>query len=227
MPRRTADSGRPGTERYPMPLGDPAELRAVARLGREEALAEVFTDGRSQLRSMVRRRLDRRLSRRVDPSDVLQEGYLEAAQRLDDYLADPPMPLFAWLKFLVRQRVTAIHRQHFSVQKRDARREQWSVPQADDGNASHAAAMDFSANLTSPSQVVVRNDLSTRLQKLIDGMHPRDREILSLRHFEELSNGDAAEALGISAAAASKRYLRALERLKTVTEPLRGSAAAN
>jgi RNA polymerase sigma-70 factor (ECF subfamily) len=88
-----------------------------------EALTALFVQHRERLRQMVRLRLDRRLLGRVDPSDVLQEAYLDIAARADEYLANPAMPPFLWLRFLTAQRLAMLHRQHLGAQARDAGRE--------------------------------------------------------------------------------------------------------
>ena len=108
---------------------------------------------------MVHRRLDQRLSRRVDASDVIQEGYVDAARRLDDYLANPSMPFFLWLRFLVKQRLCAIHRRHLGAQKRDARRERATLEQPAAADVSGAVANDIAGRLSTPSQAVARAEL--------------------------------------------------------------------
>ena len=177
-------------------------------------LAKVFMGHRDRLRRMVELRMDRRVVGRVDASDVLQEAYMDASQQLDRYLADPPMSLFVWLRFLTGQRLMAIHRQHLGAQKRDARQEvalhRGAMPEAD----SLSLSCGLLGPITSPSGAAIRDEVQAQLQKVIDGLGPLDREILALRHYEELTNQEVAEELSIAPAAASKRYIRALERLK-------------
>ena len=177
-------------------------------------LAKVFMRHRDRLRRMVELRMDRRVVGRVDASDVLQEAYMDASQQLDRYLADPPMSLFVWLRFLTGQRLMAIHRQHLGAQKRDARQEvalhRGAMPEAD----SLSLSCGLLGPITSPSGAAIRDEVQAQLQKVIDGLGPLDREILALRHYEELTNQEVAEELSIAPAAASKRYIRALERLK-------------
>lgn len=178
------------------------------------ALAETFMGHRPRLRRMVQLRLDRRVAARVDPSDVLQEVYLDASRQLDQYLANPPMSPFVWLRFLTGQRLMAIHRHHLGAQRRDARQEQSldrpPMPEADSAAISHCLA----GLITSPSLAAARKELQGRLQQVVERLDPTDRQILALRHYEELSNQEAAEELGITPAAASKRYVRALQRLR-------------
>jgi RNA polymerase sigma-70 factor (ECF subfamily) len=191
-------------------------LLARARVGDVAAVNEIFTRHRDRLRRMVELRLDQRLRARVDPSDVLQEAYLEITGRLADYLQDPKLSLFLWLRLVVGERLVRLHRQHLGVQGRDARREvslyRDSMPEASSVNlAAHLAA-----EQTTPSQAAARAEELQQLCRAIEQVDPNDREVLTLRHFEQLSRAEAAEALGISPAAVAKRYVRALRRLRTL-----------
>jgi RNA polymerase sigma-70 factor (ECF subfamily) len=187
-----------------------------------EALTALFVRHRDRLRQMVRLRLDRRLLGRVDPSDVLQEAYLDIARRAEEYLANPTMSPFLWLRFLTAQRLTALHRQHLGAQARDAGREislhRGAIPQATSVSLAHQLL----GRLTSASQAAIRAELQTRLQFVLNGMDPLDREVLALRHFEELSNAETAAVLGLQKAAASNRYMRALRRLKDLLDAVPG-----
>jgi len=199
------------------------ELLARLRAGGQRALAEEFSRHRDQLERMVSRRLDPRLNRRIGASDVLQQGFLDAARRLDDYLADPQMPFYVWLRFLVRQQLLAVSRWHLGAKRRDARREQ-HAPTADSRDCDvSAVAHKLSARLTPPSRIAVRAELRERLHAALESLAPLDREIIVLRHFDGLSNGEAAAELQLSVAAASKRYLRAIERFKAIADNLLAS----
>jgi RNA polymerase sigma-70 factor (ECF subfamily) len=186
--------------------------------GDERALIDLFTKHRERLRRMVRLRLDRRLQGRIDSSDILQDAYVEVARRAKEYLAQPTMPPFLWLRFLTGQTLQALHRHHLKVHMRDAAQEvslrHRPTPQA---NSASLAEM-LLGRLTSPSRAARRAEMQLRLQEIINGMEPIDREILALRHFEELSNGEVAQVLGLSKTAASNRYIRALERLKELVQ---------
>ena len=186
------------------------------RDGDETACAELFAQFRDRLRRMVKLRMDRRLHGRLDASDVLQEAYLDVARRSREYADQPDMPVYLWLRFLTAQRLLALHRHHLQAQKRDAGQEivlhRGVMPQA----SSVSLAAQLLGRLTSPSLAAQRAELRIRLQEVLNTMDPMDREILTLRHFEELSNNETAEVLGIQKSAASNRYIRALKRLKEV-----------
>jgi RNA polymerase sigma-70 factor (ECF subfamily) len=202
------------------PADEPLIHRAAG--GDEAALAELFGRYRKRLRQMVRLRLDRRLQGRVDPSDVLQEAYLDVAEQLPHYLGKPEMPFFLWLRLVAGQRLIRVHRQHLGAAMRDAGREvslyRGALPQA----SSVSLAAQLLGRFTTASQAIVRAEVQLQLQAALNSMDPIDREIIALRHFEELSNAEAAEVLGLETSAASKRYIRALKRLQAVLQNVPG-----
>ncbi|MHB0960013.1 MAG: sigma-70 family RNA polymerase sigma factor [Pirellulaceae bacterium] len=179
-----------------------------------EAVAEVFARYRDRLRRMVQLRMDRRLQGRVDPSDVLQEAFLDVAARGVEYARRPEMPFFLWLRMVTGQRLLEIHRRHLQTKMRDATREvslcHGALPPAN----SMSLAAQLLGRLTSASAAAMRAELQMQLQQVLNALDADDREVLALRHFEELSNNEVAVVLGISKAAASNRYVRALKRLK-------------
>src|SRR5207302_1493648 len=91
-----------------------------ARAGDRDALTEIFAAHRERLRRMVELRLDCRLQARIDASDVIQDAYLDVAQRLPEYLAEPKLPLFLWLRLVVGERLVTLHRHHLGTHMRDA-----------------------------------------------------------------------------------------------------------
>ena len=199
---------------------DPVISGLVSRLrtGDSSALAELFDKHREKLRKMVQLRLDHRLAGRVSESDVLQEAYIDALKRVDHYFDKPDQPFFGWLRLVVGQRLADIHREHLA-QKRNALRD---VSIQGGGTDSACLAACLLGNLSSPSNAANRNEIYARLEQALDQMDPIDREVLALRHFEELSNAETASLLGIQTAAASKRYVRALARLKQILESIPG-----
>ena len=187
-----------------------------AAAGDQEALAQVFAQYRERLRQMVRLRLDRRLQGRLDPSDVLQEAYLDFARRLPEYAQDQTMPFYLWLRFLTGQRLIDLHRQHLGAKMRDAGQEvslyRGALPHA----SSVSLAAQLLGRLTSASRAAIRAETQIHIQEALNSMDPLDREVLTLRHFESLSNEETAAVLGIKKSAASNRYIRALKRLKEI-----------
>ena len=190
--------------------------------GDPQALAELFSRHRERLWRIVHFRLDHRLAGRIDPEDILQEAYLDAAQRIQHYRDDSPASSFLWLRMIVTQTMIDLHRRHLGAQRRDARREvpveRCTFPQA----TSMSLASQLLGHLTSPSQAAMRAELSDQLEQVIAQMDPLDREVLALRHFEELTNTEVAQTLGIQVKAASIRYVRALKRLQQILSQLPG-----
>jgi len=197
------------------------QLRRLAA-GDQQALAELFARYRDRLRRMVKLRLDRRLQGRVDASDVLQDAYLDVAQRAAEYAASPTMPVFLWLRFLTGQRLIDLHRRHLGAQMRAAGQEvslhRGALPLA----SSESLAQHLLGRLTAPSVAAARAEMQLRMQEALNAMEAMDREVLTLRHFEMLSNEETAAVLGICKTAASNRYVRALRRLKEALGPLPG-----
>ena len=187
------------------------------------AWGDFLASHRDQLRRMIALRLDDRLRSRIDPSDVIQEAFIEATERREDYAKDPePMPPFLWLRFLTLQRLQITHRRHLGTRSRDACRE-ISIDGAPSPAASSAAiAAQLLGHETRASEVAIRAERKLRLQEALNSMDPIDREILVLRHFEQLSNGDCARVLGLNVSAATKRYVRALKRLNDILSALPG-----
>ena len=199
-------------------------LVELARSGDVAALNALFARHRERLRRMVDLRLDRRLAGRIDASDVVQDGFVDAVSRLNDYLSDPRLPLFLWLRLVVGERLSKVHRAHLGAQMRDAALEVSLYRQALPAASSAALAAQLLGRQTSPSEAAVRAEQLLRVQEAINALDPIDREIIALRNFEELSRSEAARALGIEEAAAAKRYVRAIRRLKAALGTLAGDA---
>lgn len=209
-----------------MTLDEDQEIRGLldaASGDRQQTLASLYSKHRDRLRRMIEFRLDARLRGRVSTSDVLQEAYIDALKRLPHFEADPAVPFFIWLRAVTIQRLIQVHRAHLGAGVRDAAREVHIQGRTIPGASSEMIA-EFIADVTSPSQVVQRVEVMSQLRGSLDHLDPIDREVLALRHFEDLSNHEVAAMLGIQPAAASKRYVRALERLKEALERLPGFA---
>ncbi|MCR9200002.1 MAG: sigma-70 family RNA polymerase sigma factor [Planctomycetaceae bacterium] len=177
-------------------------------------LGELFAQHRERLRRMVHLRLDRRLNGRVDASDVIQDAYLEASRRFEEYERQRDVSPFVWLRFLTSQKLAQAHRYHLGTQARDAGREV-SINAAAGPEASSAAlAAQLVGRFSSPSHAMNRAEQRHRIQQALNDMEDVDREILALRHFEHLDNAESAEVLGIEKQASYKRYIRAIRRLK-------------
>ncbi|HEV8608061.1 MAG TPA: sigma-70 family RNA polymerase sigma factor [Tepidisphaeraceae bacterium] len=196
------------------------ELVSRAACGDPGAMGELFARFRDRLRTMVGLRLDRRLRGRVDPSDILQEAYLDASKRIGAYVRAAPMPFFLWLRFLTAQRLLDAHRHHLGAKMRAANQEVSVYRAPMPGAASESLAAQVLGQLTAPDAAAIRGELQRQLQEALEEMDALDREVLTLRHFEELNNKETALVLGISKTAASNRYIRALGRLREILEAM-------
>jgi RNA polymerase sigma-70 factor, ECF subfamily len=194
--------------------------RAVG--GDQAAWAQLLAPHRNRLRRMVALRLDNRLKGRIDPSDVLQEAFLQAAQALPKYLERPEQPVFHWLRWLTGMTLQVLHRRHLGVHARDAGREVQLLDRPWPEATSAALAAQLLGRDTRPSVAAIRAERQRRLQESLNAMDRLDREVLVLRHFEELSNAEVARELHLQESAASKRYIRALHRLKEILSSLPG-----
>jgi RNA polymerase sigma-70 factor, ECF subfamily len=201
---------------------DTIPLLRQGAAGDPHAFGALWNRYRERLKRMVRLRLDRRLQGRLDPSDVLQEAFLDFARRAGEFAANPEVSFFLWLRTLTGQRLQMLHRQHLGAKMRDAAREialhRGPMPQA----TSVSLAAQLLGQFTSAHAKVARAEMQLLLQEALNGLDPIDREVLALRHFEELSNAETAAVLGIDRSAASSRHLRALKRLRQVLKSIPG-----
>jgi RNA polymerase sigma-70 factor (ECF subfamily) len=198
------------------------ELLEAARRGDEGSLATLVERHRDRLERMVRLRMDRRLQGRVDPADVVQEAYLAVRGKFPQYSADPRLPFFLWLRLEVGQKLVDAHRFHLGTKMRDVGQEVSLHGGPLPPVTSLSLAEHLLGKLTTPSKAAMRVELKLRVQEALNSMDPHDREVLVLRHFEELSNAEAAQVLGIKPSAAVNRYVRALKRLKGVFQGMPG-----
>jgi RNA polymerase sigma-70 factor (ECF subfamily) len=198
------------------------DLLARAASGDQEALRQLFSQYRDRLKRMVHLRLSRRLSGRVDDSDVVQEAFLEISQKLPEYAKAPELPLFLWLRHMTGLKLTEVHRRHLGTQLRDADREvslhRGGLPEAD----SASLAAQLLGKLTTPSLAAIKAEQRIYVQEALNSMDPIDREVLALKHFEQLSTSEIAQVLGLSKAGAGSRYLRAIKRLRDILERIPG-----
>ena len=194
-----------------------------AATGDQRAWAELIARHRDRLKRMVAVRMDHRLQGRIDPSDVVQEACLVASKQIATYAANPSMPFYLWLRWIAGQRLIDQHRRHLGAKAHGVNREvslyHGTFPEA----TSEDLAARLIGSLSSPSQEAIRIEQQMALLDAFDSLEPLDREILAMRHFEQLSNGEAAAVLAIDKSAASKRYGRALRRLRDMLIPILGS----
>jgi RNA polymerase sigma-70 factor (ECF subfamily) len=186
------------------------ELLRLAGRGEREALDQLLDRHRDRLRQMIAVRMDRRLSARVDPSDIVQETFVEAARKLPEYAGELRSPFYLWLRQLAWRRLLDLSRKHISAGCRSVEN------QAEQGPLTEESAMQLAARLvasqTSPSQHVQRKELRSRVRAALTRLEPSDQEVLVLRYLEELSAREIASILGITERAVRYRQRVAMER---------------
>jgi RNA polymerase sigma-70 factor (ECF subfamily) len=197
---------------------DTRELLELVRGGDGEAVNRLLARHREAVRRLVSLRMDRRLAKRLDASDVVQDALVDANRRLADYLDGPPIPFHLWLRRIALDRLIDAHRRHREAGKRSLDRE---APLYDDRSSRELLARLFDEGPT-PGAAAVRAEMVRRFEEALEELAEGDREILLLRHYEHLSNADAARVLGITEPAASMRHVRALRRLRDAVEEAEG-----
>jgi RNA polymerase sigma-70 factor, ECF subfamily len=184
------------------------------------ATDELWERYRPALRRMIGLRLDQAVSRRVDASDVVQDVLIKASQRLAEYLRNPVLPFHLWLRQIARDHVIDAHRRHRGSARRSVDRERGLPAQGADASCDDRSSLDLAAQLRdsglTPAAIALRRELQSRFDAVLLRLDEGDREIILLRHFEQLSNSEAAQALGLSEAAAGMRHVRALRRLRAL-----------
>jgi RNA polymerase sigma-70 factor (ECF subfamily) len=194
---------------------DAEQLLQRAEQGDLAAREELLVRYQKRLRQMIAVRMDRRLAARLDPSDVVQETMAEAIQQLSDYCHNRPLPFYPWLRQLACDRLAELHRRHIQARKRSITREEHGKPDLPDESAL-ALADRLLARGSSPSARLRRQEVCARVQAALAQLAEHDREVLVLRHLEQLSTREIAAVLGITEGAVYTRHLRALERLRTL-----------
>ncbi len=188
--------------------GETLRLLQAAQAGSPSAFEELFGRHRSIIRHFVELRLDNVLRSRIDASDVVQETQLETFRRLDDYLQRQPMPFRLWVRKTAYERLLMLRRQHVGAASRSVVRE---LPLPD--RSSVALAGQLASPSPTPSQQLVHRELVQQVRIAVAQLPELDREILLMRHYEELSYQEISRILEIEPAAARKRHGRALLRL--------------
>lgn len=186
----------------------------------DEGIGKVFSKFKPQLERVVEFRMDPRIRARVDANDVLQETFIDVKSRYREFIEEPAVSLFVWMRQLTLQVLIEFQRRHFR-QKRNVQKEvRISLQNPDQSDTSQLIARELVGQLTSPSQAAIKAEELEQLNEALETMSETDREILALRHFEQLSNAEVAEIIGIKPAAASNRYVRAITKLGEIMERL-------
>jgi len=194
---------------------DTEQLLSRAAAGDTVAIDHLFASHRDRLRRMIGVHLDAELLSRIDPSDIVQDTYTEAARRFPEYLQERPIPFYPWLRQLAWDRLVQLRRKHAQAHWRSVRREVANDMFLSDHSATQLADR-LAARGSSPSRQAVRVEMRRRLRAALDCLASPDREVLVLRFLEQLSTRETAAVLGTSEVAARVRQLRALQRLQQI-----------
>ncbi|MCA9214358.1 MAG: sigma-70 family RNA polymerase sigma factor [Planctomycetales bacterium] len=209
-----------------MDTDDSIRLIESAAAGDTASWAVLLTENVPRLSRFIAIRLDRRVHRRIDADDVTQEIYAEAWRHLPDYWRNPKLPFYVWLRALAQNKLFELHRRHLGTKMRDARREAHDSQCGMAGTTSEALSSLFLDSQTSPSNAAAREELQDQLQEALESMDAIDRDVLVLRHFEQLTPVETAVVLGIEEKAAGMRYVRAIRRLRGILASLPGGLSA-
>ncbi len=171
-----------------------------------------------RLQQFIDLRLDSQARGRLQASTIVQEACLDALRRQTDYERLDGVPLYVWLRGLARDRLVDSYRRSFGVANRDRQPGEGVAPPV----SSAAIVETLVAKKRALPEFGSGRDEIGRLVETLEVLSPEDREIITMRHFEQLSNGEVAEVLGLSESTSSARYVRALERLGASLKESRG-----
>ncbi len=192
---------------------DTSQLIRMARDGDPTASDQLLQRHRPRLRRMIGMHIDRRIAARVDPSDVVQEAMADASQRLEAYLKDPPRAFYPWLRQIAWDRLIDMYRMHIGADRRSVLREQTAHPDLNDDSI-HELANQLASSSANPTRRIMRAEMFARVREALKQLSPQDRELLVLRHLEQLGVREIADVLGVSDTVVTTRHLRALQRLR-------------
>jgi RNA polymerase sigma-70 factor (ECF subfamily) len=181
--------------------------------GEDTARDELLDRYRERLRRMVAMRLDKRISARIDPSDIVQEVMRDAFRRLPEYFADPQISFYPWLRQIAWDRLVDMYRRHVAAERRSVLREHPGGPSLNDESVAELAQSIVTSSIN-PVRRAMLAEMEQRTKEALMQLKPHDREILVLRHLEQLGVEEIAGVLGISQTAVTSRHLRALQRLR-------------
>jgi RNA polymerase sigma-70 factor (ECF subfamily) len=203
-----------------------AVLIERAKEGNPDAVESLLDRHRDALRRMIQLRLDQKIQRRVDVSDVVQEVLIEANRRLKDYLDNPAMAFHLWVRQIAKDRIIDAHRRHRVSAKRSIDREQALIVPGDNDHSTMELAGKLCDPSLTPAAAATQREIAKQVELAIGMLPDVDREIILMRHYEQLSNQDIAAVLQLSEPAASMRYLRALRRLRELIDQSSSSSRA-
>lgn len=203
---------------------DTEDLINRAAQGDRAAVELLINSHRARLRRMVSVRMDPRLAARIDPSDVIQDAMIEAAQRLEDYLENRPLPFYPWLRKIAWECLVDLYHRHVTTKKRTVKLEQRFMMQLSGQSTADLGGI-IACNDKNPSQQLIHKEMQYRINAALGQLNDKDREVLVMRHLEQLSVSEVAVVLDISEGAVKMRRLRAIQRLRDLLQGYLGPEA--
>ena len=194
------------------------QLLVGAKAGDDDAVNDLLDRHRGAVRRLVQMRLDRQIRQRVDVSDVVQDVLISAHRRLQDYLQSPAMPFHLWIRQIAKDRIIDAHRRHRVSAKRSVDRERPLVVPAGMNRSTMELAAHLCDGELTPAAIATQREMIRRVTEVISKLSEQESEIIMMRHYEHLSNQEAAQALELSEPAAGMRYLRALRKLRSLLQ---------
>ena len=174
-----------------------------------ETLTAAWLENRARLLRLVNLQMSDELRRRMTADDMLQEAYLHCCRNAQYFARHTDVPVYAKLRIMTMQAIVTAGRRLVLAARRDVRQEVSPEANID-------AWANFADTLTSPLSHLIRQERRAIVRRVLAQLSPSDRDIISMRHFEELGNNECAALLQISPAAASVRYVRAIKRMTSL-----------
>jgi RNA polymerase sigma-70 factor (ECF subfamily) len=200
----------------PVPDEPPERLLERARAGDAAARGRLLEAYRGYLRLLARLQLGRRLQGKVDPSDLVQEAFLEAHRDFAAFRGATPAELRAWLRRVLAHNLANQLRRYQGTRRRDVRLEREVAAELE--QSSQALERGLAAADASPSRLASDREQAVRLADALERLPDDYREVLLLRHFEGLSFPDVARRLGRTVDGVKNVWARALARLRPLME---------
>lgn len=202
-------------------------LLARRKEGDQTAWNVLLQRHRSSVQRLVHMRLDHRIRQRVGVSDVVQDVMIEANRRIDRYLQNPGIDFHLWLRQIAKDRIIDAYRRHRATAKRSVDREHRLAQKGGVDNSTINLASQLRDDDLTPAAKATRREMANRMENALLELDEIDREIIIMRHYEQLSNDEVSKALKLKPAAASMRYLRALRKLKNQLLPRQDNSQPN
>lgn len=196
---------------------DTDQLVARTLAGDQHAFSKLDGRYRDRLRCMVDNKLDPKLASRLDPSDIVQEVFVEATMRLQEFLDGKDVSFYVWLRNLATDRMIDAYRFHIRSKRRSVNREHRQVNKYLDDSMRQLVDK-LCASGISPSQYVIQAEAKEKMLECLKALSFKHREILVMRFMEFMSPKEIASILKIAPNTVSVRQYQALKELRELMD---------